>query len=166
MQNDIDLIKKRLLKDLEDYSGEDLRPVDRARRTLKYADELLREEQADPYVVIPAAILSAAGMKNAEKKHGSSAPKYLEKESLSVAGRILVEMDYEENNTYEICAIIAHHDSPGPLESANFKVVHDALKLSVLKEKAGAGDRGKHGETVNRVFLTESGKKLAEKTLL
>ncbi|MHB9155171.1 MAG: HD domain-containing protein, partial [Endomicrobiales bacterium] len=73
MFDDLTLIKKKLTQELEAYFGADHKRIDHAKKVLRYAEELLREEQADPYVVIPAALLHDVGIKAAEAKHGSAA---------------------------------------------------------------------------------------------
>lgn len=166
MQNDIDALRKVLLKELENYFGNDRKRIDHAKSVLKYAEQLLREEQADPYVVIPAAILHDVGITVAEEKYKSAAAEYQEKEGPAVAGRILVEMGYEDSNIYEICAIIARHHSPRKFEDTNFKVVYDADWLVNLRDEVGTKDKGKLKAAIDKVFLTSAGRRLAEEVYL
>ncbi len=163
MMDDIERIRKRLLEELERHFGADRRRIDHARQVLKYAEELLREERADPYVVIPAAVLHDVGIKAAEEKYGSPAARYQEQEGPAVAGRILVEMDYDEQSTYEICAIIAHHHSPGPMESENFRVLYDADLLVNLRDETDIRDKVKLQHVIDKGFLTAAGRRLAER---
>jgi hypothetical protein len=160
MQNDIMLLKKELIRRLEEFFGPDMRQVAHAKEVEKIAEQLLKEEQADPYVVIPAALLHNAGAKAAQKKYGATSPAHEEKEGPAAAGGILVEMGYEDANIYEICAIIAHLHTPRPLESETFRVVHDADLLASLNDKtlpfAGTPP----------VFLTRAGKDLSGKRSL
>jgi hypothetical protein len=123
---------------------------------MKYAEELLREEQADPYVVIPAAALLDAGNKAAEAKHPGQ-------EGAAAAGKVLINMDYDEDSTYEVCAIIAHLRTPGPQETATFKVVYDADRLAALQDEMKSPGHEKMRAVNGRTFLTESGKRTAEK---
>ncbi|MHB9155628.1 MAG: HD domain-containing protein, partial [Endomicrobiales bacterium] len=89
-----------------------------------------------------------------------------EKEGPPVAGRILTEMDYEESNVYEVCAIIAHHHTPGPYESVNFKVVYDADWLVNLQDEVDVKDKTRLKKAIEKIFLTEPGRRLAEKLYL
>jgi HD superfamily phosphohydrolase YqeK len=163
MQNDLDLLKKELVRRLEEYFGTDQKRIDHAKLVLKYAEELLKKEQADPYVVFPAAVLHDVGIKVAEKKFGSAAGHLQEQEGPRVAGEILVDMGYEDANIYEVCAIIAHHHSPGPLEDVNFKVLYDADMLVNLPDLIDIKDKAAVRKAVNSSFLTPSGKAMAEK---
>jgi HD superfamily phosphohydrolase YqeK len=166
MQNDIDALRKQLIRELENYFGSDRKRIDHAKSVLKYAEQLLREEQADPYVVIPAALLHDVGIKVAEEKYQSSAPRYQEQEGPAVAGKILVEMGYEDNNIYEICVIIAHHHSPREFEDTNFKVVYDADWLVNLRDEVDVKDTEKLRAAIAKIFLTASGKRMAEEIYL
>lgn len=166
MQNDLDMLKKELVKRLEEWFGTDQRRIDHAKEVLKYAELILKGEQADPYVVFPAAVLHDVGIKVAEQKYHSSAAKYQEQEGPAIAGRILVEMDYEQENVYEVCAIIAHHHSPGPMESENFRVVYDADWLVNLRDELDVKDKDKLRKQIPKIFLTVTGRGLAEKMYL
>lgn len=166
MNNDIDQLKKKLIKELEIYFGADEKRINHAKKVLKYAEEILKEEQADPYVVIPAAILHDVGIKAAEAKYGSSAAKYQEQEGPPIAGRILLEMEYEDNNIYEICAIIARHHSPRTMEDTNFKTVYDADWLVNLADEVDTKDEVKLKNAINKIFLTKTGKQIAETIFL
>ena len=166
MQNDFDMLKKELIKRLEDYFGSDEKRIAHAKNVLKYAEQLLRAEKADPYVVIPAAVLHDVGIKAAEEKYGSAAARYQEKEGPAIAGRILVEMGYEDQNVYEICAIIARHHSPRAFEDTNFKVVYDADWLVNFPEEVAVRDPEKIRQTIRKIFLTPSGRETAEKLFL
>jgi hypothetical protein len=66
----------------------------------------------------------------------------------------------------EVCAIIASHHSPGEVDTLNFKILYDADWLVNLEDGVGRKDRGKLEKVINKVFLTETGKELAEKSYL
>jgi HD superfamily phosphodiesterase len=166
MQNDLDLLQKELIRRLEEYFGTDRKRIDHAKSVLKYAIAILKEEQADPYIVIPTALLHDAGIKIAEQKYKSAAPKYQEQEGPRVAGEILVDMGYEQENIYEICAIIAHHHTPREQESTNYKVVYDADQLVNLPEIVDTKDQEKLAKTIERIFLTGTGKRMAQELYL
>jgi len=166
MHDDLVQIKKMLVKELEKYFGPDQKRITHAKQVLKYAEELLRKEQADPYVVIPAAVLHDVGIKAAEEKYKSSAAKYQEELGPAIAGRILVDIGYEDENIYEICAMIAHHHTPGPNDSTNFKVLYDADWLVNLRDEVDTNDKVKLAKAIDKIFLTESGKSTAKAVFL
>lgn len=163
MQNKLMTVKQRLIEELEGYFADDKRRIAHAQQVMYLAEELLREEGGDWHIVIPAAILHDIGIKEAERRYGSSAGYYQEKEGPPIARKILLKMGFKREDIDEICQIIAHHHSPGKVNTQNFKLLYDADSLVNLKE---VEDKAKLKEMVDRVFLTPAGKKLAEKIYL
>ena len=159
-------IKQDLKQKLVAYFGADKKRIEHAKRVMYFAEELLKQETADWHIVIPASILHDVGIKVAEEKYGSSAGHYQEKEGPSIARKILLEMKFKNEDIDEICEIIAHHHSPGKINTINFKVLYDADWLVNLKDELNIKDKSKLKEVINRIFLTEAGKTLAEKLYL
>jgi HD superfamily phosphodiesterase len=166
MQNKAVMLKQQLLKELEEYFGDDTKRINHAKNVLRFAEELLKREKADWHIVIPASILHDVGIKQAEQKHGSSAGKYQEKEGPAIARKFLLKLGLKKEDIDEICEIIAHHHSPGKHETANFKVLYDADWLVNLKDEVGTGDTEKLKTAIEKVFLTNAGKELARATYL
>lgn len=166
MKNKSVSIKEKLLKELEDYFAEDIKRINHAKKVMGYAEELLRQEKADWYIVIPASILHDVGIKAAEEKYGSSAGHHQEKEGPAIARKILLKIGLSKKNIDEICEIIAYHHSPGKVDTQNFKVLYDADWLVNLKDEVDTKDKEKLGTTIDKVFLTETGKKLAKEIYL
>lgn len=158
--------KEKMLKELEDYFGTDTKRINHAKKVLDYAEELLRQENADWHIVVPAAILHDVGIKAAEEKYGSNAGHLQEKEGPEIAKKILQKLSLKKEDIEEICTIIAHHHSPGKVDTQNFKVLYDADWLVNLKDEVDTKDKAKLKEVINKVFLTETGRSLAEKIYL
>jgi hypothetical protein len=119
-------IKELLLKEIEAYFGNDLKRINHAKQVMDYANELLKEEDADWRIVIPASVLHDVGIKIAEEKYGCPAAHYQESEGPAAARRILLNLGFKKEDIEEICQIIAHHHSPGKINTQNFKVLYDA----------------------------------------
>lgn len=151
---------------LQAYFEEDFRRIDHARKVTDYAEELLKREGGDYIVVIGASMLHDVGIKEAEKRYGSSSGKHQEKEGPAIARRILTRLGFEQDQIEEICAIIAHHHSPGKINTLNFKVLYDADQMVNLEEQYRVRDRNTMSTLIDRVFLTRSGKALAEDVYL
>jgi len=166
MQNRAITIKQKLLKEIEDYFGTDIKRIEHAKKVLDFAEELLRQERADWHIVIPAAILHDVGIKAAEEKYGSSAGHYQEKEGPEIARKILLKVGLKKEDIEEICQIIAHHHTPGKINTQNFKILYDSDWLVNLKDEADIQDKEKLRQIIDRVFLTSVGKALAEKIYL
>lgn len=154
-------MKKKLTVVMENYFGNDIKRISHAKEVMKYAEMLLKLEGGDSEIVIPAAILHDVGIKIAEEKYNSSAGLYQEKEGPPIARKILEDMAVETSAIDEICEIIAHHHSPGKINTSNFKILYDADWLVNLKDEVNIEDKEKLEKTINKLFLTDSGKELA-----
>lgn len=156
-------IKHRLIKELEEYFGSDTKRINHAKEVLNFAEEILRQEKGDWHIVVPASILHDVGIKIAEEKYGSSLGRYQEKEGPGVARRILLKVGFKKEDIDEICGIIAHHHTPGKINSQNFKVLYDADCLVNLKDELDIIDTVKLKAIIDKTFLTAAGKILAIK---
>ena len=166
MQNKAMTIKEKLLNELEGYFGNDAKRINHAKQVMRFAEELLKKEGGDWYIVIPASILHDIGIKEAERKYGSSAPHYQEKEGPIIAKEILIKVGLKKEGIDEICRIIAHHHSPGKINTQNFKLLCDADWLVNLKEEVNTKDKTKLKKVIDKIFLTNTAKYLAEKIYL
>lgn len=158
--------KTALTKAMEACFNGDTKRINHAHRVTEYAEELLKREGGDYSIVIGASVLHDIGIHQAQKKHGSTTGKYQEKEGPPIARRILTELGFAQNQIEEICEIIAHHHSPGKINTQNFKILYDADWLVNLRDEYDIQDRHKLGNIINKVFLTPSGKALARETYL
>lgn len=164
MQNKAISIREKLIKELEEYFGDDKKRINHARKVLHFAEVLLKKEKGDWHIVIPASILHDIGIKEAEKKYGSAAGHYQEKEGPAIARDILLKLGLKKKDIEEICKIIAHHHSPGKVNTQNFKVLYDADWLVNLKDEVNIKDKEKLEKVINKVFLTDTARELAKKT--
>ena len=155
-----------LLRELESYFGSDIKRINHAKKVLAFAEELLAEENADQEIVVAASILHDVGIKAAEQRYGSSAGKYQEELGPDIAREILLKTGLAHGDIEEICRIIAHHHSPGEVNTRNFKVLYDADWLVNLKDEVSTSDKVKLKNIINKVFLTKSGRLKAEKLYL
>ncbi len=154
--------KATLIRAMEAYFKGDIKRINHAHRVTEYAEELLKQEGGDYPIVIGAATLHDIGIHRAEKKYGSTGGKYQEKEGPPIAQRILVRLGFERTQIGEICEIIAHHHSPGRINTQNFKILYDADWLVNLRDEYDIQDRNKLADIIDRVLLTESGKAMAK----
>lgn len=159
-------MKEKLLAELEEYFGPDIKRIIHAKKVLQFAEEILIHEPADRNIVIPASILHDIGIKIAEQKYGSSAGNLQEKEGPAVAKPILLKLGFPQDEIDEICMIIAHHHSPGKINTLNFKIVSDADWLVNLQDEVDIKDKIKLRKIIDKIFLTDTGKKIAPKLYL
>lgn len=159
-------MKDKLLAEMENYFGRDAKRINHARKVLNYAEQILAKVDGDPEVVEAAAILHDIGIHAAEKKHGSTAGKFQEIEGPPIADNILKKLDFPAGKIQEVLEIIAHHHTPGKVNTSNFKILHDADWLVNIPDEVDLADREKLKTVIEKVFLTETGKQLAEKIYL
>jgi len=146
-------LKQKLTEKMKEYFGDDERRIRHALRVTEYAERILEHErEADRDVVIAAAILHDIGIHEAERKYGSTAGKYQEIEGPPIAKRIILGEGLPEDFVEEVCRIIAHHHTPGVVDTLEFKVVYDADLIVNMED----------GEVKKGKFLTEGGRNVAE----
>jgi HD superfamily phosphodiesterase len=137
-----------------------------AYKVTEYVEKLLEAEGGEYPVVIAAGLLHDIGIHEAEKKYGSTSGKYQEIEGPPIARKILNRRALSVEQIDEICQIIAHHHSPGKINTRNFKILYDADWLVNLRDEYDIQDKNKLTNIIARVFLTDSGKALAREIYL
>ena len=55
-------IREKLIKELEEYFGDDKKRINHARKVLHFAEVLLEEEKGERHIIIPASILHDIGI--------------------------------------------------------------------------------------------------------
>lgn len=146
-------LRHRLIDRMKAYFGEDEARIRHALRVTGYAEDILQYERgADRGVVIAAAILHDIGIPEAERRHGSSAARYQEMEGPPIARELMLDAGLPEDTIEEACHIIAHHHTPGVVDTINFRVVYDADLMVNLE-----GD-----ESLRERLLTESSGRVME----
>lgn len=178
-------VKDNIIERMKIYFEEDQERISHALKVLSFAEKLIsiiqekkvggnvaeyKEESTEinpdkinPEVIIYSAILHDIGIKNAEKKYNSSAPKYQEIEGPPVAREILKSLKIDQNIIDEICEIIANHHSPGNVDTYNFKLLYDAdwlVNLPDVYDLSQKNSREKNN-IIENLYLTDPGKKLA-----
>ena len=131
-----DLFKDRVAIAMRRYFGSDARRIRHAEEVARYAGEIARQEaDVDLAVVMATAFLHDIGIREAERKYNSSAPRYQHQEGPPVAREILTDLKAEAALIDEVCDIIGHHHQPRDEETINFKVLYDADLIVNLAEK-------------------------------
>jgi len=158
--------KKRLISEMKAYFGGDKKRIDHALRVLGFAEKILERENGNPDIVVPAAIFHDIGIHEAEKKYGSNAGKYQEMEGPPIARRILRSSGISESVINEVCEIIAHHHSPGKVNTQNFRALFDADWLVNLPDEYDIKNKKNTEKTIEKLFLTKTGREIARAMFL
>lgn len=151
---------------MEEYFGNDAKRIDHALRVTAFAAQLMDQEAADPELVMATALLHDIGIREAERKYGSSAGNLQEIEGPPVAREILARFGYAEPFISEVCAIIASHHSPGEVNSDNFRVIWDADWLVNLGDECDLSEKEKLKNIIKKTFMTATGRMMAKQIYL
>lgn len=163
-----DLLKDRVAIEMKHYFNRDFKRIGHATRVARYAEQIGRDEGGNLSIILPSAYLHDIGIKEAERKHNSSAARYQEEEGPGVARVILEKLGAQEALIDEVCDIVGHHHHPRENETTNFKALYDADLITNLEEKKKERkfDPEQIKGIIEESFLTESGRKLAQNILL
>lgn len=163
---DIGEIKRVIARAVEGVFGSDRKRIDHAHRVMGFAEELMRGQPVDAKVVVTAALLHDIGIKAAEAKHGSSAPKHQEIEGPPVARGIMEGLGYGKETIEHVCRIIGSHHSAAGIDTAEFRIIWDADWLVNLPDEFSGTAGEKLERLIERVFKTEAGGRKARELFL
>jgi HD superfamily phosphodiesterase len=151
---------------MEEYFGEDRKRIDHALRVTAFACQLMEEEPGTPDLVVATALLHDIGIREAERKYGSSAGNLQEIEGPPVARDILERLAFDEPFIDEVCRIIASHHSPGEVDTENFRIIWDADWLVNLGDECDLSDTERTKKIIEKTFLTRTGRGIAKQIYL
>lgn len=163
-----DLLKDRIAVEMKRYFHTDFKRIGHATRVARHAERIGKSEKGNLAVILAVAYLHDIGVREAERKYKSTAPKYREKEGSDIARSIMTKLGAKEELIDEVCDIVGHHHHHGPGESLNFKVVYDADLIATLEEKQKENpiDIEALSIDIDKNLLTESGRQTAREVLL
>ena len=159
-------IKAQLVDAMKAVFAGDQRRIDHALLVTGYAEEILRGEPADEATVVAAAILHDIGIREAERKHGSSAPRFQELEGPPVARSILESHPLPGVDTEHVCRIVGSHHSARDIDSPEFRIVWDADWLVNIPTERGDLEGQRLAQFIDKTFRTATGRRIAEETFL
>lgn len=159
--------KEKILSEMVSHFKDDIKRICHAMKVTYFAEKILQQEKdADRKVVVISAILHDIGIKECERKYNSTDGQLQEKEGPPIARKILQKLGIKQEVIDEVCKIIASHHSPGEVNTMNFKIVCDADWLVNLEDEFDLKDKKKLEKTIDKVFLTATGKQLAKEKYL
>jgi HD superfamily phosphodiesterase len=148
---------ERIRPAMETYFGADKRRIEHALQVAGYARELLAFIDADETVTMAAAYLHDIGIPEAERKYGSCAGQYQEKEGPPVAREILNELGAPEHLVSAVCALVGSHHTPAAIDSPEFRILWDADALVNLAEILPGKTPGEIRAILEKCMVTEPG---------
>ncbi len=157
----------RIIDRMKSHFDGDHRRVDHALAVLQYAESIMESgKDVSGLVVRAAAILHDVGIPQAERKYGSSAAKHQELEGPPIAREILEELEIAPAAVDHVCRIIANHHSAKDIDTPEFRIVWDADWLVNIPGEYDTTDKANMSELIEKVFKTDSGKRIAQRLFL
>jgi len=167
-----ELLVDRVAVEMKKYFGDDFRRIGHAMKVARHVGDIGRmltetgeDEGYNPAVASICGYLHDIGIKEAERKFNSSAPRYQHQEGPPVAREILERLEANPGLIDEVCEIISHHHTPKGDDSINFRVLYDADLIVNIDESREEGHwpDEKIARAVRESFLTRAGAKVAER---
>ena len=158
-------LKIKLIAEMKKVFDGDLKRSSHALKVLQQAENILEREQADPIVVVAAAILHDIGIAEAERKYNSASPKYQEQEGPPVARAILEGLDINPGPTAEqidhVCRIVGSHHSARDIDTPEFRIIWDADWIVNIPEEKKGKSKAELEAFIKKFFRTDAGRELA-----
>lgn len=111
------------------YNGTDVERIHHLIKVTGFAKAIAEVEVSDEktrYTLEIGAILHDIGIHEAERKYGTSAGPYQEKEGPAVARAILQPLGMPEDITERVCWLIAHHHTVKPIGGIDHQILLEA----------------------------------------
>jgi HD superfamily phosphodiesterase len=162
-----DFLKDKVAVEMKRYFKHDFKLIGHTTRVARYAERIGKIEQGNMAVILTSAYLHDIGIPEAERKHNNISPKYQHIEGPPIARSILENLGANEKLIQEVCDLIGRHHWPREEETINFKVLYDADLIANLEEKQKENymEKERIEKIIEKSFLTESGRKEAQKVL-
>ncbi len=166
------MMRTELTAAMKDYFGPRPDLVEHTLQVTAFAEQLLgrikaKDEGVNADVVVAAALMHDIGIPEAERQHGSAAGHYQEQEGPPIARRLMESLQLDPDLITEVCEIVAHHHSPGVVQTPNFAILYDADWLVNLPNQYERMGMNRVPEAaIAKRYLTDAGRSLAKELFL
>lgn len=150
---------EQIIRAMVRYNRSDPRRVQHALKVFAFADSIGKLEGLDPdtrQILNLAAVLHDIGIRNSERKYGSSAGPYQEKEGPPVARELLREAGVPEKTAERVCFLIGHHHTYTQIDGPDYQILVEADFLVNLFEDQMP--RRQAEQVQEKIFRTKTGK--------
>lgn len=141
-----DLLKDRLALEVKRYLGRDFKSISRIVKIAHYSESICKKEKGNLGLVLAAAYLSTIEIPQARK--------------------ILLKLHAEEKIIDNVCMLLNKSTSTNEEQNIDARILHDAARLTLLKEKTLRNQEESPGAFIEKEFLTETGQKIAKEIVL
>ena len=150
----------RIVAAMRPALGADQDHLTRALQVLEQAQDILQEEEADPQVVLAAALLHDLGAPPASEAPANASGDPVE-EGLSLARQVLSELNLKDDAIERVCGVIHTYHRDGGGTTPEARVVWDAAHLVAAPEGIPSQSEERLEAIVQQAFHTPTGRKLA-----
>lgn len=147
-----ELFKDRVAIEVKRYLGGNFKKISRLMKIARYVEQIIKEEIANPGLILAAAYLHDTGANVTE--------------SQSIAREILAKLGAKEGMINEVCNLISDIQHSIIDKTINHKILSDAIRLVNFENKIK--DEYLNKDLVAEIdtgFITETAKGLARKIL-
>lgn len=151
---------------MSEHFGEDERRINHALKVLRYAEEIMDGEKVSDEVrnvATAAAVFHDIGIREAERKHGSSSGGFQEIEGPPIARRLLAGLSEGDKFIERVCYIVGNHHSADKINGLDFQILWDADLVVNIEEEGLRGGREKLEAIIEKSFKTKTGRAVADK---
>lgn len=159
----IDLILNKMIK----YFDNDIKRINHALKVYGFASSIARMENVPTektFIIKSASLIHDIGIKEAEKKYGSSSGHFQEIEGPEVAKDLLSDVNIDNYLLERILYLIGNHHSYNKIDDIDFQILVEADFLVNIFE-----DKMSQNSTTNirkNIFKTKTGIELLESMYL
>lgn len=154
----------KIINEMITYFNNDVKRINHALKVYGFANAISSSEnlsQDQSQIIGFSAILHDIGIKEAEKKHNSSAGKYQEIEGPPIARQILKNHQINPEIIERVCFLIGNHHSYQKIDGIDFQILVEADFLVNIFEdnidkQAIYNIKSKYFKTQNALKLIES----------
>lgn len=149
----------RIVKAMICYNEGDPKRVQHALKVHAFAKSIGEMEALDENtmeILELAAVLHDIGIRNSERKYGSSGGKYQELEGPPVAERILLECGIPRRVIDRVCFLIGHHHTYTQISGMDYQILVEADFLVNLYEDGMTEAQAR--TVLQKYFKTETGR--------
>ncbi|HOK94486.1 MAG TPA: HD domain-containing protein [Anaerohalosphaeraceae bacterium] len=154
-------MRQILIEKMKAVFGSDQKRIDHALAVLNYAESIMAKEQAQPNIVVAAAVLHDIGILSAEQKYHSAAGIYQELEGPPIAKAILESLAFPPADINHICAIVGSHHSGGKIDTPEFRCVWDADWIVNLGDDYASWTQAQKQKIIDSQLRTHAGRRIA-----
>lgn len=149
-----ELFKDRIAIEVKKHIGKDFKKISRITKIAKYVEQIIKEEIANPAIILSAAYLYDIGADLAE--------------SQTIAQNILKKLNAKPQMIEEVNNLMLIDKLTIEEMSINHKILYDAIHLVAIEDRLKVGDKNAEDikDSIDKDLITETAKKLAKKIIL